>query len=484
MSSINTNKYRTFLAQQFRTTLLLGGADSTVKDDITSTNTALMSAGAATTSEFYLGVGRPQQWTDDNAPPTPTQDTQSLDFAAWRDLLGVKQITANNSALVITRHDWATNSVYTQYDDTNTTLTSNTFYVLDTQELPYKVYKCLWNNADATHVAGANSTVAPSTTGTTNNPVLTADGYVWQYMYTITTDDYTYLTADWMPVKTDSTVSDHAANNAGKLSTVVPLVVTAGGSDYNPAVDAAAAVEGDGTEATITAGGITFSANAVANVSFNTGGSGYTTIDTISVTQSGSSNTATVRALIPPYPNHGHDPVKELGCVSVMLTAELAYAEPHSNSSMTVVNEYRRVMLLQDPLLANGSVANGTFYQQTYDCSLTSNTATFEPDDVVTVTNTTYTVTGTVVDVIKNSESPQESVVRITNVHDGGRTAAGYVAFANTDTITSDSVSAVLGTVREPELKFYSGNILYIDQRVPVTRSDAQVEEVRLVFGF
>lgn len=484
MSSINTNKYRTFLAQQFRTTLLLGGADATVKDDITSTNTALMSAGAATTSEFYLGVGRPQQWTDDNAPPTPTQDTQSLDFAAWRDLLGVKQITANNSALVITRHDWATNSVYTQYDDTNTTLTSNTFYVLDTQELPYKVYKCLWNNADATHVAGANSTVAPSTTGTTNNPVLTADGYVWQYMYTITTDDYTYLTADWMPVKTDSTVSDHAANNAGKLSTVVPLVVTAGGSDYNPAVDAAAAVEGDGTEATITAGGITFSANAVANVSFNTGGSGYTTIDTISVTQSGSSNTATVRALIPPYPNHGHDPVKELGCVSVMLTAELAYAEPHSNSSMTVVNEYRRVMLLQDPLLANGSVANGTFYQQTYDCSLTSNTATFEPDDVVTVTNTTYTVTGTVVDVIKNSESPQESVVRITNVHDGGRTAAGYVAFANTDTITSDSVSAVLGTVREPELKFYSGNILYIDQRVPVTRSDAQVEEVRLVFGF
>ena len=484
MSSINTNKYRTFLAQQFRTTLLLGGADATVKDDITSTNTALMSAGAATTSEFYLGVGRPQQWTDDNAPPTPTQDTQSLDFAAWRDLLGVKQITANNSALVITRHDWATNSVYTQYDDTNTTLTSNTFYVLDTQELPYKVYKCLWNNADATHVAGANSTVAPSTTGTTNNPVLTADGYVWQYMYTITTDDYTYLTADWMPVKTDSTVSDHAANNAGKLSTVVPLVVTAGGSDYNPAVDAAAAVEGDGTEATITAGGITFSANAVANVSFNTAGSGYTTIDTISVTQSGSSNTATVRALIPPYPNHGHDPVKELGCVSVMLTAELAYAEPHSNSSMTVVNEYRRVMLLQDPLLANGSVANGTFYQQTYDCSLTSNTATFEPDDVVTVTNTTYTVTGTVVDVIKNSESPQESVVRITNVHDGGRTAAGYVAFANTDTITSDSVSAVLGTVREPELKFYSGNILYIDQRVPVTRSDAQVEEVRLVFGF
>ena len=76
--------------------------------------------------------------------------------------------------------------------------------------------------------------------------------------------------------------------------------------------------------------------------------------------------------------------------------------------------------------------------------------------------------------------------MRITNVHDGGRTADPDegVAFANTDIITSSSVSAVLGTVREPELKFYSGNVLYIDQRVPVTRSDAQVEEIRLVFGF
>ncbi len=504
MSSINTNKYRTFLAQQFRETLLLGGADSTVKADITSTNTALMSAGAATTSEFYLGVGRSHEWTDDNAPPKPTQDTQSLDFAAWRDLMAVKHITANNSALVIARHDWTANTVYTQYDDTNASLipvtkTSNTFYVLDTQELPYKVYKCLWNNADATHVAGAKSTVAPSTTLSTNEPKPTADGYVWQYMYTITTDDYTYLTADWMPVKTDSTVSDHAANNAGKLSTEVPLVVTEGGSDYNPAADATATLVGDGIGATINAvagaATITFAANAVANVSLTSlgvaadGGSGYTTVDAITVTQSGSSNTATARALIPPYPNHGHDPVKELGCVSVMLTAEMAYAEPHSNSSMTVVNDYRRVMLLRDPLLANGSVANGIFYQQTYDCSLTSNTATFEPDDEIAVTTTntmSYVVTGTVVDVIKNSESPQETVVRITNVHDGGRTADPDegVAFANTDTITSDSVSAVLGTVREPDLKFYSGNILYIDQRVPVTRSDAQVEEVRLVFGF
>ena len=35
-----------------------------------------------------------------------------------------------------------------------------------------------------------------------------------------------------------------------------------------------------------------------------------------------------------------------------------------------------------------------------------------------------------------------------------------------------------------PELKLFSGKILYIDQRVPVTRADTQLEDVRLVFGF
>jgi hypothetical protein len=266
----------------------------------------------------------------------------------------------------------------------------------------------------------------------------------------------------------------------------VPLVVTAGGSSYNPAINVTATFVGDGTLATIngtsSSVSITYSANAVANVSFYAGGHSYTTADAVSITQAGSSNTASARALIPPYPNHGYDPVSELGCVSVMLTAQLAYEESHSNSSLTVVNNYRRILLLQDPLLADGSVANGIFYQQTYDCVLTSNTATFEPDDIVTVTNTAYAVTGVVVDVIQNANN--NNVVRITNVADRGRTASGNVAFVSGDTLTSSSVTAVLGAVRVPELKAFSGKVLYIDQRVPVTRADTQLEDIRLVFSF
>lgn len=487
MSSINTDKYRTFLAQQFYTALLLSGANANVKANMASTNTSVMSAGAAPASEFYLAVGRPHAWTSDAAPPTPTQATQNLDFTGWRDLLGVKHVTANTSALVIARHDWAVNTVYTQYDDTNTTLNSNTFYVLDTSDLPYKVYKCLWNNTDATHTSGANSTVAPSSTGSTVTPALTADGYVWKYMYTIGTDQYKFLTAAWMPVTTNATVSTNATTYAGQLSTIVPLLVSAGGSAYNAAVNVTTSLLGDGLGAFINGASsntnIKIVSGAIANVALsNSSNLGYTTVDTLTLTQAGVSNTATVRALIPPYPNHGHDAAKELGCVSVMLTGELAYDEAHGNSSLTVVNNYRRIMLIRDPLLANGSVANDIFYQQTYDCVLTSNTGVFEPDDTVTVSNTvgatTFVVTGTVVDVI--AANATHNKVRITNVNDRGRT----VAYANTDTLTSNAVTAVLGTITVPELQFFSGDILYMDQRVPVTRSSDQLEEIKLVFTF
>jgi hypothetical protein len=87
-------------------------------------------------------------------------------------------------------------------------------------------------------------------------------------------------------------------------------------------------------------------------------------------------------------------------------------------------------------------------------------------------------VTGTVVDVI--AANATHNKMRIANVNDRGRTVA-YVA---NDTITSDTVSAVLGTITVPELKFFSGNILYMDQRLAVTRASDQLEEIKLVFTF
>ena len=148
MPTIDTRKYRTFLTRSFY--------------DTVESNTSIL----------YVGVGQPTAWDNESNPPTPNNTTQAVDFACWRDMLAAKRIDSANTSYVIPRRDWEANTIYTQYDDQVENLAASNIYVLDTSTLPYRVYKCLWNNR------GGRSTTAPSTTGNTVTPVATADGYV------------------------------------------------------------------------------------------------------------------------------------------------------------------------------------------------------------------------------------------------------------------------------------------------------------------
>jgi hypothetical protein len=464
--SLNTRKYSTFLAKQFV---------NSVK------NAAIANAAlsAAVTAGFvvpylYLTVGRPQVWENEpNDPDAPTADTQSVDFGYWRDLLGAKLVGPGDVALVIPRRDWAENSTYDQYDDTNASLFASDFYVVDQPVASsyYYVYKCLWNNEDG------KSTVPPSSIAGNTSPVRLEDNYVWQYLYRIEPDNAKFVTSSWIPVFANTTVAGLAAAAAGRIPTEVPLIINSGGQDYNPSLLSAISVniDGDGSNASIILTTDNFTDNAVSSLNFTQGGLGYTRIDSIAITQTGVSNTASIRAIIPPYPNHGYDPTEELGAAAVMVSVNLEYAE---SDRLTTVNDYRRIMLVSDPLLANSAQANGTFYQQTYNCVLTSNSAIFAADDLITVSNTTYQVTARVVDVITVAG---QKTIRLTDISDKGR-ASAFVAGDLILSSTTGVKSGVLGTITEPELQPYSGNVLYVNHHSTVTRGLKQIENFRLVF--
>lgn len=448
-----TQKYRTFLASSF------------------------LSALNANTVSAYVFIGRPEQWVDsangavnDSNPPQVDDDTQHADFEYWRDMLGIKRVLGANCQLVVPRINWTANTVYAQYDDTDENLPSKSFYVLDTSAVPYKVYKCVWNNQ------GALSTTAPSVTGTTLTPVQTADGYVWQYMYTITASDYKFLTTSWMPVLSDTNVQASALANQGKLPTTVPLVVQTPGSGYNPALTTVVTITGDGTGASITSNGISIVGGTVTAAVLATGGNGYTQVTSINVYQSGVSQ-ASIRPLIPPYPNHGYNPAKELYAKALMLTVDFDTTEL---GQLSTNNDFRRVGLLINPTDSTGNTCNGSFYRHTTDITLSANTAAFAPDDVITNMSKASRPTAVVVDTTLNSNS--NVVVRVTNVFDAGETTP----FANTDTIKC-LVSAAEGTVSSvsgSQLTIFSGDVVYVNQRTPVARAATQTEEIKLVFPF
>lgn len=488
MPAIDTRKYRTSLTRRFKETLvnketyeeLLTTFESFLANTATSADVrSLINQVGNTTAYLYLAIGRPVEWTNDSAPPTPNTSTQSIDYTVWRDMLAAKRIESANTSYVIPRRDWANNTLYTQYDDTVAHIANSNIYVLDTQTLPYRVYKCLWNNN------GANSTVAPSTTGNTVTPVATADGYVWQYLYTVPFDDYQFLTDTWMPVTSDALVQTSALATQGQLSTIVPLIMISNGGGFNPVGTFTVSFSGDGDGAVIAPNttSLSFTTNTITGMTFSNGGLGYSTTDTVVVSQATATANATARVIIPPYPNHGYDPQEELGGAALMITSVL---QDDELDELTTTNQYRRIMLLSNPQMANGALANGTFYRQTYDLYLSSNTGPFSPDDQIYVSNNTeFSVTATVVDTLTVGGV---TVVRVTSVNDKGRCAChGDDAFESGDEITNSTTTgsiAVISAVEPPELKPFTGEVLYIDQREPVTRAPQQSEEIKLVFRF
>jgi hypothetical protein len=139
-----------------------------------------------------------------------------------RTLFG-KKILSNDIHFMIKYYPWQVGQVYTEYDD-NVDLTDARFYAVvgpnDNDTGDYRVFKCLNNN---------NSTTAqtpPNYDATNTNQIyITADGYVWKYMYVISTIQFdAYNAIGYVPIvptpspnnvvpTTNSTISDIKVTN-------------------------------------------------------------------------------------------------------------------------------------------------------------------------------------------------------------------------------------------------------------------------------
>ena len=171
-------------------------------------------------SNVYVAIGKADAWsasTGDLTDGTPTVPSDHLDDqnAARYQMIGMQKLTAADVSHVVKRHNWTTGTVYEPYDSNVADLYDKNpcFYVLTNE---FKVYKCIDNNN------GAQSTVQPIHTTPTPTGSAT-DGYIWKYMYSITTaDSEKFLTNAYMPVKTipitiDVTTAAEAATGQDKI---------------------------------------------------------------------------------------------------------------------------------------------------------------------------------------------------------------------------------------------------------------------------
>ncbi len=488
MAAIITEKFRQHNAEQF-----------------------FESFSEASASTYYLFIGKSSPFSvstsggDDNSPPTPNDDVV-LEQHKWDSMLAAKLISTSDVAFCAPRRDWANSTTYDMYEhDISTTnpttsgatnLYDSTFYFMTSE---YKVYKVLDNNNGV-----AYSGVEPTSTSAIPFEL---GGYTLQYMYTLSVSNIDkFLTSDFIPVVTDSSVSGAAANGSIDTLRVVAGSGFADGTYYSP-------IDGDGSggvvEIKVAGGAIQRQGSSGSNIF--AAGTGYTfaTVDLSNTFSNsgmtvgasiGSGSGGSVIPIISPRGGHGKNAVEELGAHYVMMNTKLEQAE---GDDVTVANDFREVGIVKDPFnFGTTTISSASTRRQSYAIKMAASPST----DYIIDEKITQSTTGAVGRVVEWDATRKILYYVQERFTDFGIAANGnQISFSGANTVTgatsnaaatpsatsSENATLAGGTTltftsgyANPELQPDSGHILYVENRRPISRASDQTEDIKIVVEF
>ena len=161
---------------------------------------------------YYVFGGKPSQYSlGDSAIDAQNSTIRNLHTTVYDEMVFAKQITASDVKTMANRVTWTAGTVYSMYDDLDLDLENKNFFVSVLEGGTYYVYKCLFNN----NGGAVSSTPSFGATGADDIIYETADGYIWKYLYKITSTDFTkFSTSSYIPVTPDSNVSSNAISGA------------------------------------------------------------------------------------------------------------------------------------------------------------------------------------------------------------------------------------------------------------------------------
>ena len=489
MPAIITNKFRIHNSEQFSE-----------------------SFSEASPNVYYLAIGRPQAFatqtrgdsrTDnqgtDAAPLTPVDSIQD-EFYTFDDLLAAKKIASSDVSFVIPRRNWTTSTVYDYYrhdygnritgstsvqtaNSGATSLFDATYYVMSST---YNVYKVLDNNSNAA------STTEP--TGTSTAVLTTADGYKWKYMYTLSaTQQSNFLSTDFMAVATNGTVSAAAVDGAVRI-----VKIKSAGTGGTNGTHTGIAIRGDGSSGTVS---VTVAGGVITAVTVTNVGSGYTfayirNADIVTAGATGLTGSE-LDVIIEPKGGHGFDAVKELGGFYVMLNTNFEGSESSNTGDFTTVNDFRRIALIRDPF-SGGSAASTSTLRGTKAIRFAASPTpgTFTVDEEIN-----QATTGAVGKVVEWDATNRILHYIQTRFNDEGVDSNGNLtAFRGANVVTGQTSSATgtpssTGSESADNITFTSGyaaseidadkgDVIYIENRSPITRASDQTENVKLIIEF
>jgi len=424
-------------------------------------------------------------------------------------------------------------------------LYGSNFYVVTSE---FKVYLCINNGVDPENTEGNVSKFEPTHTSVTVPPAdnsTNGDGYQWKYLYTIAPADIVkFVTTSYIPLpeKWGEDVATKPIKDAavdGKLETIVikrrgTVTLPEAANTSNGSINNVPII-GDGIEGKAT---IEVRSGIVDTIKLsNTNSSGYTyayvkldsnsKYDGQKVEVGSGLNEPQFEVVIPPKGGHGADIYRELGGFRVMV-----YSKFDNNvndlTDYIVNNTFSRVGIIKDPIDFGGTSTLNKRTATTLGALKLKvpNTSSTQLSNVVYKANariTQYSTdsnvgVGTAVGYVASWDSTtgvlryyqpvgfstsvlysysQRNFVGAANSIEGATHIEPNQSVDNLvidTTFNKESISVgnrdvalgqkFTGGIANPEVKKYSGEIIYIDNRAPVTRTASQKEEVKIVIEF
>ena len=494
---------------------------------------------------FYLFVGKTTEWPTVGTPETPL-DTEAYNGQTHRNIMFLKRIQSPDVVMMARRIDWVAGTVYDHYDDVDN-LSTKDFYVLTDDMRVYKCLNNNYNSPSynkPTSTDTANAFVLPDGyvwkymfkieasdqlkfLSTDFIPVrkmagvgvplydingeidsITVDdggsGYDSENVPTVlvhgdgvgataeavvdaetnqisqinvVTQGHGYTFAYIVIVDNDTGVGAAATANLGHIpvslvqesieaaavpGTVDRITVDTIGDNYS-AGDVLVTISGDGTGAEAVAFVNEF--GRIERVDVTNPGTGYTFANVSFTNILGIGSGATATAVVSPYYGHGANPVKELLAKTVCISVNLT----NDTSDYFYNNDYRQLGILKNPLdmdLINFRDDTGT---TCYVVEVDDTTQYSNDDEIWTDGGGRFIVAQIKSDVNQIYLLP---VIPIIN--------AESVLTNNTTSTTGLTINSLT----DPDVVNTTGEILYIENRLPINRQVDQVEKIKTVINF
>ena len=511
-----------------------------ITDQIRILNAKNFVAGVTSSSNsYYSFIGLPNS-TDiqsdwDVNPPSP-KDNFDEENNCWDTMIALKKINSSDIRQVVQKRIWSSGTTYDMYrhdySRSNTAkvsgatnLYSSYYYVLNSD---YKVYICLQNGTNPENPNGRPSLDEPTFTDLEPRSAgSSGDGYIWKYLYTVKPSDIVkFESTDFMPVPLDwetgtdnASVRDNSVDGSIKIVTITNRGVGLGTANRTYT---RVPIKGDGTGAECTI--VINNDREVDSVTISSQGSGYTygSVDLVSGGVPTGSTIPTFNTIISPQGGHGYDIYRELGAYNALLYSRIE--NDVENPDFITGNQIARVGIVKNPQAFGGSLLSLDKASALSALRLTGvgySSATFTADSYITQTvGTAVTAVGRVVNYDQNTGVLKywqdrtfagftTAGIGITNptygfdlteftsspltggsvVISGGSIALSIsTSFTGVSTVINNRTyyfgQSFTNGISLPEVKKYSGSIIYIDNRPSITRSSNQKEDIKVILQF